>query len=197
MSEKIIRTPAQIPGATLECLLLSYNELTGRPIKRFADRATAERRLEMAMLAAQDATAHAGVPKGTTVIVPKTAAELGLETVGTEGDEEQEAPSPRHCSPDWPGMVQNLASGECAPTMNAPDREPKPQRSRYTMVRAKVGGGTSRLQPNSVRNAVMQAILACGPAGAAMVDLDLKFPPAARGHVQKLLASGHVECFNE
>jgi hypothetical protein len=199
MTEKIIRTPDQIAGATLECLLLSYNALTGRPIKRFADRATAERRLEMAMLAAQDATAHAGVPKGTTVIIPRTAEELGHPLYSEELPEDTPAqPDPRVCVCDFGKMVEVLCNGSCelGDKVATQNRKPRATNGRFALVRAKAGG-TSKLQPNSVRNAVMQAILVHGEGGVPLAELDLKFPPTARGHIQKLLASGHVECFNE
>lgn len=195
MSEKIIRTPEQIPGATLECLLLSYNALTGHPIKRFADRVTAERRLEMAMLAAQDATGHAGVPKGHGRIIPKTAAELGVTPEpDADCDCDPEPQTPCHCSPDWPGMVQSLSNVALATPAPEPTLTRTPHGSGVRFVRA-TGAGKSKLQTASVRNAVMQAVLSCGEHGVALADLDTKFPPSARGHVQKLLASGHVEGF--
>lgn len=193
MAEKIIRTPDKIAGATLECLLLSYNELTGRPIKMFPDRATAERRLEMAMLGAVDATAHAGVPKGTTVIIPKTAKELGQPLPLSE---EEEEPQPRECKPDWDGMVKKLSDGEIAKDMAPPAAKPTKARAKFAKVRA-LTTGTSRLQAASVRNSVFQAIKAAGEPGITLDALDKKFPPTARGHIQKLLASGHVEGFDE
>lgn len=194
MAEKIIRTPDKIAGATLECLLLSYNELTGRPIKMFPDRATAERRLEMAMLGAVDATAHAGVPRGTTTIVPKTAKELGQPLPAA--DEESEEAQPRDCKPDWDGMVKKLSDGEIAKDMVTPTAKPSKARAKFTKVRA-LTTGTSRLQAASVRSAVFAAIQAAGEPGVTMEALDKKFPPTARGHVQKLLASGHVKGFDE
>ena len=71
----ILRNPNHIATAEMADLLETYNALTGNAVERFESRAVAERRTEMAMLAARDAAGHAGVPRGVEPEV-KTVAEL-------------------------------------------------------------------------------------------------------------------------
>lgn len=59
----IIRTQNDIAGADTATLVATYNALTGKSIKKFENRAIAESRTSMAILAAQNASGHLGVPK--------------------------------------------------------------------------------------------------------------------------------------
>jgi hypothetical protein len=61
----IIRTQAQIADATMGDLVETYNALAGKTIKKFESRAIAENKVSNAILAAQDAAGHLGVPKDT------------------------------------------------------------------------------------------------------------------------------------
>lgn len=81
----IITLPARIAEATAADLILTFNALTGCSVESFDSRAIAERRVEMAILAAKDADARTGVPKNTDPRVrtrkdiEAKAAERGIE----------------------------------------------------------------------------------------------------------------------
>jgi hypothetical protein len=160
----------------------------------------------MAMLAAVDRTAHAGVPKGTAQIIPKTAKELGYKP--PKGEVEADAPDvpavaedgppyasdARHATADWPRMCADL-SHNCVKDVAPP--KPAPLRRDKMVWAIATNSGTSKLQAKSVRAGVMAAI-AASPLGLVRIaDLDDKFLGQARGHVQKLLAVGHVRVLTE
>ena len=71
----IIRTQAEIADATTADLVATYNALTGKSIKKFSSRAAGEAQVSNAILAAQDADAHTGVPKHQRAVA-RTPAEL-------------------------------------------------------------------------------------------------------------------------
>lgn len=71
----IIRKQNDIAAASNADLVETFNELTGKSIKKFESRAIAEVRVANAILSAQNAAGHVGVPKGTDPEA-KTVAEL-------------------------------------------------------------------------------------------------------------------------
>ena len=77
-TESILRSAAQIASATSAQLVATYNAMTGKAIKKFENRAIAERKVEMALLSATDAAGHTGVARNT-VPVPMTVEELAAK----------------------------------------------------------------------------------------------------------------------
>jgi hypothetical protein len=61
---KLITNAKDIATAETADLVFTYNELEGKSIKKFESRSTAERRTEMAILAAKDRAGHRGVKVG-------------------------------------------------------------------------------------------------------------------------------------
>lgn len=78
MTQDIIRSAAEIAGASMAQLVATYNAMTGKAIKKFENRTVAERRVEMALLSATDAAGHAGVPHNAKP-APMTLAELSAK----------------------------------------------------------------------------------------------------------------------
>jgi hypothetical protein len=174
----ILRNQADLATADMADLIETYNALTGNAVEQFQSRAIAERRTEMAMLAAKDAAGHAGVPKGSEPQV-KTMAELGL-------------------NPFAP-MVQQLhiaAEAAAAPLrvkpMKAREMNVRPLRKPADKVRATFAG-KSKPQEGSTRGKVLRAIQEAEAHTITQVDLDALLGIHSRGFVQKLIEMGHVE----
>lgn len=174
----ILRTPDQIADAPTSDLLETYNAMLGKDVKKFSSRAAAERLTEMAMLSAQDATGHLGVPPNTKRVTPKTAKERG------EKPEAEPAPM----------FKQLIEAGKNA----APPPAPRTPRTTIELVALAPGEPTASLRPNSERSAVyieVQRIAAKGkPVAVAALEEALRSTVAGsiRGHLQKLLASSHI-----
>jgi hypothetical protein len=176
----ILRKQSDIHDADMADLLETYNALTGNAVERFESRAIAERRTEMAMLAARDAAGHAGVPKGVEPEV-KTMDELAL--------------------PFGP-MVQQLhiaaenARAEAAPkrikAMKARELTARPLRTPADKIRATFAG-TSKPQAASIRGQVLRAIQESEGHTVAQADLDAHMGMPTRSFVQKLIEAGHLE----
>ena len=173
----ILRNQADISTADMADLIETYNALTGNAVEQFQSRAIAERRTEMAMLAAKDAAGHAGVPKGVEPQV-KTMAELG----------------------GFAPMVQQLHIAAQAAAvepmrvkpMKAREMNVRPLRSPLDKVRATFAG-KSKPQEGSTRGKVLRAIQEAEAHTITQVDLDALLGIHTRGFVQKLIEMGHVE----
>lgn len=175
----ILRNQADISTADMEDLIETYNALTGNEVEQFQSRAIAERRTEMAMLAARDAAGHAGVPKGIEPQV-KTMAELGI-------------------NPFAPMVQQLHIAAEAAAVepmrvkpMKAREISARPLRSPLDKIRATFAG-KSKPQEGSTRGKVLRAIQEAEAHTITQVDLDALLGIHTRGFVQKLIEMGHVE----
>lgn len=178
----ILRSAKDISAATTADLVETYNAMTGASIKKFENRAIAERRVEMALLAATDRAGHAGVQPNTTP-TPKTMQELPhpypAGSLRAQLSEEIAAQKPVVARP----KASELAAAGA----------PAAPRAVITAVRATFTG-TSRCQPNSIRANVLAAIQSA-PAPAhtiTIADLDKHFGRPTRGYVQKLLEKAHL-----
>jgi hypothetical protein len=174
----ILRSPNTLATASMEDLIETYNALTGNAVEQFQSRAIAERRTEMAMLAAKDAAGHAGVPKGSEPQV-KTMAELGN-------------------NPFAP-MVQQLhiaAEAAAAPLrvkpMKAREMNVRPLRKPADKIRATFAGKT-KLQDGSTRGNVLRIIQEAEAHTMTQAALDAVVGAPTRSFVQKLIETGHVE----
>ena len=72
------------------------------------------------------------------------------------------------------------------------ERTPAAERRRVTAVRA-VDGGKSTLHRNSARNKVLTEIEKAGDEFVTVAELEERLLLKVRGHIQKLLESGHLE----
>jgi hypothetical protein len=175
----ILRNPNALAAASMEDLIETYNALTGNAVEQFQSRAIAERRTEMAMLAAKDAAGHAGVPKGIDPEV-KTMAELGI-------------------NPFAPMVHQLHIAAEAAAVepmrvkpMKAREMNVRPLRKPLDKIRATFAG-KSKPQEGSTRGKVLRAIQEAEAHTITQADLDALMGTPTRGFVQKLIEMGHVE----
>lgn len=169
----ILRNPNYIATAEMADLLETYNALTGNAVERFESRAIAERRTEMAMLAARDAAGHAGVPKGVEPEV-KTVAELATP---------------------FNIMVQQLsvvAEPKRVREIKARELIARPLRKPADKIRATFNG-KSKPQAASIRGQVLRAIQESEDHTVTQEDLDAHMGMPTRGFVQKLIEMGHLE----
>lgn len=181
---QIIRDRAAVAGASLDDLTHTYRELRGTPdFPGFNNRAAAEVQVHMAIMAAQDAAAHAGIPAGTVAPV-KTAAELGH-------------------NPYKPGTMSHRLHAEVnnqqpiAPRPKASaSPEPTARRVVIRCVRATFAG-TSAPQPSSVRNAVLKFVQAAPDHTCTVAALEEHFQQPVRGYLQKLIEKGHLTIVEE
>ncbi len=176
----ILRSAKDISAATTADLVETYNAMTGASIKKFENRAIAERRVEMALLAATDRAGHAGVQPNTTP-TPKTMQELPhpypAGSLRAQLSEEIAAQKPVVARP----KASELAAAGA----------PAAPRAVITAVRATFTG-TSRCQPNSIRANVLAAIQSAPDHTITIADLDKHFGHPTRGYVQKLLEKAHL-----
>lgn len=215
----ILRNVEQIAEASTEDLLETYNALKGKSIKKFASREAGKRQVEQAMMAAKDADAHLGVPKGADGEV-KTAEELaqkadekGAEAPDMSGDEQpgpteggEAGPAPEgDGTPTFPpgSMADQLqkAGAKSAAITKRAKKAPTPPGSAKpaaTHVVAVAEGGKSKVRATSQRGAVLQRIQLSKDKDGAQVpvsiaSLDAHFQVATKGYIQKLAEHGHVK----
>lgn len=178
----ILRDQSAVGNATTADLVATYNALTGKSIKKFETRSIAESRVRMAIMSAQDAAGHAGVPKDTKPVA-ETVAELAArapnpyppETLSAKLHEEVEARKPV-----VPRPKKADAPAESTST-----------RTVITAVRATFAG-TSKVQADSNRAAVLAEVQRCAPEPVTVAALDAKLGYPTRGYLQKLLEKAHI-----
>lgn len=186
-NSEILRTADQLPEATAAQLLATYTALTGLKVARFSSIEVGRRRVERAMLAAKDADAHTGVPRGIEPTA-KTVAELAAKARGKYVPEASIDPEP----------TQPLA--EAAEDVPEADPKPRPATSPRAVADAHVKAtnlGATKVQARSTRGAVLSRIQSCrapdGTQRAVPVKLlDAHFAISTRGYIQKLVHCGHV-----
>lgn len=178
----IIRDRDAIRGASLEDLNHTYRELKGEPdFKGFTARAAAEVQVGMAIMAAQDAAGHAGVPKGTKPPV-LTAQELAAKTnpykEGTLSHALKEAIDKQQ---------------PITPRPKAAEKPPSDRAKRIVIKRVMATGmGESKPQAGSIRNQILTHIQSL-PDGVATVEaLEAHFQHPVRGYLQKLIEKNHL-----
>jgi hypothetical protein len=190
----IIRDAAAIAAADTADLVETYNALTGKSIKKFENRATAERRVEMAIMAAKDADGHTGVPKGAegkaldrAAIVEKAAAK-GIPTPPALDEEDPKFE---------PGSLADqlnkaaAAAKPIAPREKAERKPGAPAKQSIYAVQATFKG-TSKPQAGSVRNNILVHIQNADRSAITIEALDKHFELNSRGYVQKLLEKDHL-----
>lgn len=176
----IIRDRNAVLHASLEDLNHTYRELRGEPAHPgFKDRAAAQVQVQMAIMAAEQVVAHAGVPVGSEPVA-KTVAELGH-------------------NPYKEGTISHRLHDEIAaqaPIARRPKKaeapaDPANKRVVIRAVRATFAG-TSRPQAGSVRRAVLDYVQKAPNATATVEALEEHFQQPVRGYLQKLIEKNHL-----
>lgn len=181
----IIRDRNAVFTASLEDLNHTYRELRGEPSHPgFKDRAAAQVQVQMAIMAAEDVVAHAGVPAGTEPVA-KTVAELGH-------------------NPYAEGTLSHRLHEEIAqqkPITPRPKKADAPQSaaSKRVTIRAvrATFAGTSRPQSGSIRNAVLEFVQKAADHTATVEALEQHFQQPVRGYLQKLIEKNHLTIVEE
>lgn len=192
---KLITDAAQIKDADTSDLVHTYNALTGKAVKRFENRAIAERRVEMAILAAKDADAKTGLPRGQEPTAqPREAIEAKAAARGVAPppalDAEDAAPEfkPGTMAYELDKAAKN--SRPIAPRPRAKDTPKEPKKDLHAVV--STFKGNSKPQEGSVRNSVLAYIQAAPKSAATLATLEKHFGLNPRGYVQKLVEKNHL-----
>jgi hypothetical protein len=181
----IIRDRTAVRGSSLEDLNHTYRELKGQPdFPGFTNRSAAEVQVHMAIMAAEDAAGHAGVPAGTKPVA-KTPAELGHNPY-------REGSLSHRLHAEISGQ-QPIAARPKAADKPAEERA---QRVVIRCVRATFAG-TSKPQSASLRNQVLLHIQAAPEHTCTVEALEGHFRVPVRGHLQKLIEKGHLALVEE
>ncbi len=201
MAPNILRRAADIPSATTADLVATYNAYSATPVKRFENRAVAERRVEMALLAAIDRTGHAGVPANTTVVVPKTNDEMAPASP---------KPEPPQPNPPAPTSKRAKLAAEMAllpPIIPRPKAIPAPgstARPAFTEFwlapqgRTKLQSGSDRAVVYNTAKALVEEDLSRRVGFEALCEAfgfgedDKLARTKLRGHLQKLREVGWI-----
>lgn len=174
----IIRDRDAVRGASLEDLNHTYRQLKGEPaFKGFTNRAAAEVQVQMAIMAAQDAVAHAGVPKGVRpeALTPREIATNNPYKEGTMSHELHKAVSAQQPIEPRPKKVDN------------------PAQKRMVIKRVMATfAGDSKPQAGSLRNQVLTYIQGCENHVCTVEDLEAHFQQPVRGYLQKLIEKNHL-----
>lgn len=179
----ILRDQSQIAAASLDDLRETLKALTGVGVAAFTSAAAARARVANAMLAAQDAAGHLGVPKGAAPAV------MTLD--------EREArrypviwPEPRKSEP-------KAAPAAAAPVKKSPSVG-RPSTLKHSRIIATFAGDT-KPREQSARGVCLSIIQAAGAVGLMMADIERQLDEneTHRGQnvielVNKLRAKNHV-----
>lgn len=203
----ILRSTKQIPDAETADLLETYNAMTGETVKRFSNRAVAERRCEHALMVGTERSAHHGVPKGTDP-VPMTVAEAEAKDRGKASPAPQDGhrsdppaagghpPQAEETNPFKPGTMthQLWVASRAAPKVEPRPRKQKadgPPKQPVSAVRATFAG-TSVPQSGSIRNNVLLFIQNSPEHTATVEAVTAHIQADCRGYIQKLIEKQHL-----
>lgn len=180
----IIRDRNAVHGAPMEDLNYTYRALKDDPgFKGFTTRGAAEVQVQMAIMAAEDAVGHAGVPKGVkpSALTPAELAESNPYAPGTMSHKLHEEIS---------------AQQPIAARVRKAPITPGGQRFVIRKVRATMAG-TTKPQASSVRNQVLMFIQNLPDQTATIQALEEHFQQPVRGHLQKLIEKNHLVVVQE
>lgn len=173
----IVLKAQDLAAATVADLEAAYLRLTARPVPVSWSRVVLERRVEMALLAATDRAAHAGVPRGATP------------------DPYSAPPEPEEDAPEPPRPVLACVARVIA-ALPAPDAPVVRAKGKALRVRA-TGRGESRPRPGSERHAVLLYITTSEGQSATLSGMEAALGYDCAGHVRKLLDKNHLEVVYE
>ena len=200
----IIRDRALVATASTADLIATYNALTGNNVERFSTRAIAEHRTDMAIMSAEDAAGHRGVPKDTKPVaqtVEEVAAQAQDVAETEPGDTEGAVAPDAEENPFKPGtMAHGLWVAAKSYNANSQPREkrapkaktePK-QKRRLALVVKATFAGTSKVQAGSRRAGILKHVQEAPESTISLADLDTHFDEPTRGYVHKLLETKHL-----
>ena len=194
----LLKTVAEVHEAGTADLLETFNHLTGGDVKRFASVEAGRRRVEMAMLAAKDADAKTGVPRGSE---PQAKGRAEIEAkAAAKGVDTPESLDPEVNFP--PGSMGDQllkAAAAAKPIVPRPKKEPKaPAQPRSSIYAVQATfAGTSKPQAGSVRNNVLLYIQNAKNNAATIEAMDKHFQHDSRGYVNKLIEKDHLVTLTE
>ena len=174
----LIRDRDAVRGALMEDLNHTYRQLKADPsFKGFANRAAAEVQVSMAIMAAEDAAGHAGVPKGVRpkALTPKELQSANPYKEGTmshalhEAINQQDPIEPRAKKSENPAATRHVI-----------------KRVRATFM------GESKPQSGSIPNQVLLNILQAENHTCTVEELEAHFQQPVRGFLQKLIEKNHL-----
>jgi hypothetical protein len=165
-------------------LVHTHNELRGERLASFPSIEIARARVRMDILAAENASGNAGVPKGSKPVA-KTVAELGHNPYaeGTMSHRLHE---------------EVTAQAPIQPRPKKEDLPPEQRSARVVIERVRfTGEGTSRVQAGSVRGTVLKFIQDAPGGTCSVAALEEHFQQPVRGYLQKLLEKNHIAVVTE
>lgn len=208
----IIREQKLIANASTADLLETYNALTGKDIKRFSSRPAAETQVSNAILAAMDAAAHLGVPKGQRVTaLTKEERDRVRKNKGLPSAEEQIAAEGRAAMKAMAEAAVKAANKTPARAMRdmlreraaAAQNKPRPPRVKSsdgpgrkpTIIAVELtGAGRSKMRAQSERHAVFEIVQRLSKRNSVVTveAIDKALGKSARSHLQKLIFEEHL-----
>lgn len=177
----IIRNRDAVRGAAMEDLNATYRALKGEPsFKGFSTRTAAEVQVSMAIMAAEDAAGHAGVPKGVT---PQalTPSEIKTNNPYKEGTLSHE--------------LHKAVTGQqpIEPRPKAAEKDAKERQPRVLIHKVRATfEGTSRPQAGSLRGQILTWIQEQPEHTVTVAALEEHFNQPVRGYLQKLIEKNHL-----
>lgn len=148
----LITNQNDISTAETADLVYTYNTLEGKSIKKFETRAVAERKVAMAILAAEDRAGHKGVPANT-----KPQAINGRVT-----EDAMEGPKQAQVAP-------KVTKSDSLKT-KAP-KAPKEPAGVKTLTITKSGQDDSGIRPSTFRGQILQTIQVAGAKGVSKEEV--------------------------
>jgi len=177
----IIRDQNAIAEASTADLLETYNAYTGKNITRFSSRAAGEVQVVNSILAATDASAHAGVPKGSAPR-PRTLEELA--------DLKPKQPTEKEST-----KMATATAKKAARAATAKPKTPKvagtlKPRAVFTRVKF-IDNKEHKPHEGSTRFALISALRKRGEASLEQLAKDTSLEaPKVRGNVLALISLG-------
>lgn len=199
----IIRDRALVAAASTADLVATYNALTGNSVERFSSRAVAERRVDMAIMAAEDAAGHRGVQKGINPVaqtIAETTAQAQDAAVPEPKVDESAVGTGWEENPFKPGSMAHQLwvatkslTASAAPRKKAVKEKSEPRQKRNAASAFKATfAGTSKVHAGSKRAAILAHIQNAPNSTATLAELDEHFKEPTRGYVQKLAQMNHL-----
>ena len=211
MTTNIIRNRADVSAASTADLVATYNALTGNAVERFSSRAIAERRVDMALMAAEDAAGHLGVPKGSDATAMTKEELAAAQEPAAEAPKPVQEPSKSDEStvapdngenPFKPGTLayslwvatKSAEANDPARIKKAPKAKTEPSKPRNkAMVVKATFAGLSKIQAGSKRAAALKLVQEAQDATMTLATLEAEMGEPSRGYVQKLVEMKHLE----
>lgn len=188
----VLRTQQDVIACTdMATLVATYNALTGKSVKRFESLDVGRTRTCNAILIAQDAAGHAGVPKGTKPTA-LTQDELAAKKAApeTEPKESEGSMDKKTKAPAAKKQRKAPAAKKPARKVAAPSAKTG-RRAVYNRVKFTEPDVPRRPQEGSQRHKVLEALKKRKVANIDKLSEDVGFN--ARSFVHKLVGQGWAE----